>query len=158
MRLISVIKIVSVVGVAAVAGLTVGSTVGAAARSHSEAGVSATADGKPAPVIAPDYPTNESGQTYGRIDQGVWPEHEPDLILVAAGNGREGYVAKATLDEITGANVSTLEEAIAWQEQSDTRADRVLIPVFENDGSTFLGSFEITKTIGEQLVAPDTED
>ena len=153
MRPLVILKTLAVITVAALSGLAIGTTIAGANRAAREAGVSAPPGGAPEAIVKPDYPSNEAGQTYGRIDQGVWPEYEPDLILVVATNGREGYVSKAALDEATGANVSTLEEALAWEEQRSARPARILLPVYESDGVTDVGYFEVTQSVGTEVVA-----
>ncbi len=108
------------------------------------AGVATEPGGEPAPAIVPDYPTNDAGQTYGSLNDAVLPENEPDLILVEATNGAEGYVLKEVLDEITGANISSPEEAMEWERKlAEAPPEPLFIPVFETDGVTSVGSFEI---------------
>lgn len=112
------------------------------------AGVATEEGGGPAPAVTLEYPTNAAGQTYGSLSDSVLPEDEPDLILVQATNGQEGYVLKETLDEVTGANVSSPKEAIAWQQRQETAAwDSITIPVFESDGVSQIGSFEVTRSV-----------
>lgn len=77
---------------------------------------------------------NESGQTYG-------PELlQPDLISVISEEGYEGYVYKEAL---LPPEFSSPEEAIEWQERNV--GDQV-IPVYESDGKTVIGTFIIHKS------------
>lgn len=131
---------------AAVLGLAAGSAV--AQSVLAPAGVAVDEGGDPAPALQADYPTNAAGQTYGSLSDAVAPEDEPDLILVVASNGAEGYVLKSTLDELTGANVSSPEEAVAWQLAQETATwDSISIPVFASDGVAIVGSFEVTRSV-----------
>lgn len=119
--------------------------------SEPPAGVSRAPGGEPGGTIAPAYPTNEAGQTYGAEDENMSFEDRPDLILVQATNGREGYVLRESLDEVTGANVSSPQEALEWQRrQDDAGWDRLAIPVFLSDGLTQIGVFEINRSSPEE--------
>jgi hypothetical protein len=80
---------------------------------------------------------NARGETYGVAGDGS----EPDLISAIATNGREGYVRRSELDAAAGANASTPAEALAWQ---DAHAGETFhIPVYESDGETVIGSFQV---------------
>lgn len=99
---------------------------------------------------APNYSVNEFGQTYGSAVYAVSPETEPDLIAAVGTGGTEGYVYSKDLQEDMP---STPEEAVAG-----TRALRKLqaaaksnepvivkkIPLYDIDGKTIIGEFEIT--------------
>ncbi|MBA2715599.1 MAG: hypothetical protein H0U51_00800 [Propionibacteriales bacterium] len=106
------------------------------------AGVSAEPDGTPAPRVAPDYPSNVSGLTYGSVESANSPEDEPDLILVEMQDGSTGYIKKAQLNRVTGGTVSNPTEALAWQARVETSLPST-IPVYAQDGITILGEFEI---------------
>lgn len=60
-----------------------------------------------------------------------------------ATNGLEGYVYRDELDEATGINMSSPEEALKWQRQ--TAGTTVDLPVYESDGSTLIGEFVIQR-------------
>lgn len=62
-----------------------------------------------------EYPVNENGLTYGSAANAGDPDREPDLILVAATNGEEGYVYKEDLDAASGMT-ETPEEAVRLTE------------------------------------------
>lgn len=95
----------------------------------------------PAPVT-----TNSRGQTVGEID-GLPPAEYPDLVKVTATNGMTGYVDSALVNELTGANVKTPEEALAWNRQMQAATwDTKEIPVFEADGVTQIGVFVISRS------------
>ena len=135
---------VPVVAVVTMAGIATGAVVGATyvSQDSTPAGISSTPDAEPSPGRVPNYPVNAVGQSYGQIEIDVLPEFEPDLILATATNGREGYIETAELDAITGANVSSPEEAVAWQLEQDAASPKpTTINVYESDGSTVVGSF-----------------
>lgn len=119
-------------------------------------GVSATPGGPTGEAIEPNWPTNAAGQTYGDAEGPVLEEDFPDLILVGAGNGRMGYVERDLLDELTGANVSNPQEALEWQRQQDEAGPQpsIFIPVYESDGTTQIGTFEISRSGGSSIVSP----
>lgn len=84
---------------------------------------------------------NASGNTYGvQNENGV-----PDLIAVAATNGLSGYVKITDLNEANGTTAAehftTPQDALRWQEEHAGKS--VSIPVYEEDGSTMVGSFVI---------------
>src|SRR5437879_3921766 len=79
----------------------------------------------------PNYPVNAKGESYGAASAAPRPDLEPDLILVVADDGQEGYVGKAALD---GPHFTGPQQAVAWQAQHADTA-RVL-PVFRVDGTT----------------------
>ena len=143
MRVPNVLKIATVAVLATGAGLAAGSAVGANVVPPIAGGLSSTPDGPPAPFEIPNYPTNAAGQTYGSVLQAASHEMEPDLISATDSRGRQGYIMKKTLDELTGGNITTLEEAIEWEESRDSRPAQILIPVFESDGITMVGTFKI---------------
>ena len=98
-------------------------------------------------------PTNEAGQTYG-VDDGEGDR--PDLILAEATNGETGYVDQKALDELTGANISTPEEAVAWEKSLESSAwTTKTLPVYLSDGKTLVGEFEIDR--GEVADPPPLE-
>ena len=88
-----------------------------------------------------DWAVNESGQTYGVLNE----RGAPDLISVIATNGREGYVHRADLENADGTTAAqsfdSPEDALRWQEQNAGVVHR--IPVYESDGTTRIGEFEI---------------
>lgn len=149
---------VAMVGVVAIgaAGLMGGAALarGLVDESGPPAGIAAVPGGAPAPAIEPNYPRNSSGQTYGPTNDAIAVENEPDLILVAATNGLPGYVSKVELDVITGADVSSPEEAVAWQLRQDAAGwTTKSIPVYELDGTTVIGEFEISRSVADPASA-----
>jgi hypothetical protein len=133
---------IAAVLVAGTAGLASGFAYGLTGDDPAPAGVSADPDGPVAPRVAPDYPQNASGLTYGSVESANSPQDEPDLILVETQTGTTGYVKKRELDRATGATVSSPEEAIAWEARADNGLPTT-IPVYAHDGVTVVGVFQI---------------
>ncbi len=84
------------------------------------------------------WPTNARGLTYGPGPNALSPQDEPDLVLATATNGKDGYVLATDLE---GPTPSSPEEALAWQA---ARAGKAwVIPVYQSDGITQIGVFEL---------------
>ena len=82
-------------------------------------------------VRANGYPTNENGETYGPM---VWEwTMTPDLSLVIADDGREGYVRNSEMDD----GVTTLEDAI------NHKPENRVLNVYLHDGVTVIGTFTL---------------
>lgn len=89
-------------------------------------------------VTTPEYPTNQAGLTYGPM-VGYSGETMPDLGLVLADDGvTQGYVYRT---ELEGPVPSSPEEALQWQE--DGRYSTQVVPVYESDGITRIGTFTV---------------
>ncbi len=84
------------------------------------------------------WPTNERGQTYGTPQETAAGYHEPDLMRVIATNGKTGYALSA---ELAGPQPSTPEEALEWQ--AERGSESRTIPVYESDGVTQIGVFDV---------------
>jgi hypothetical protein len=88
-----------------------------------------------------DWATNEHGESYGIQNA----SGTPDLIAVIATNGKHGYARSADLHEANGTKAASAfaspEEALAWQETDQEAVSRV--PVYETDGRTLVGDFDI---------------
>jgi hypothetical protein len=99
---------------------------------------SSTSDGTATVGSTPDWPVNTNGQTYGvQGDSGV----APDLVLVVATNGHEGYALSTDMEAAEGTGFTSPNEALAWQEEH--AGTYIEIPVCESDGSTVVGVFRI---------------
>lgn len=81
------------------------------------------------------WPTNARGQTYGTATEVNGQTFEPDLIAAYATNGKLGYVLRTDAE---GPMPTSISEALA-QNNAPTRT----IPVYESDGVTQIGVFEI---------------
>lgn len=96
-----------------------------------------------------DYPTNKNGQTYGNVCH-VMVEDYPDLIGVVATNGKEGYVYKE--DFVDEYIPQSPEEAVEYmkvlEELNNQGIYFRIIPVYESDGETVIGEFELCLDVG----------
>lgn len=137
------------IALTAVTGLLVGTAAGAVVNPAQAPppGVSASPDGELGASAPVEFARNAAGQTFGEAPNGMAPEDWPDLVHVRASNGRTGYVEKTVLNELTGADVSTPEEAVAWMKKMDAATwDSKTIPVYESDGRSKIGEFEISRS------------
>ena len=89
----------------------------------------------------PVYPVNENGQTYGSALYSKSFEEEPDLISAYGIDNTPGYVLKEDLNSAEGGDVKSPEEAIKWQKE---RSDITKIPLYDVDGKTVIGEFELS--------------
>lgn len=129
------------VSAAVIASLATGAGVAnyAFASDHSSSGPNR------ANAVAPVYPRNASGMTYGSGLQATTPENEPDFLQAYATNGALGYVKSKDLD---GTLPKTPAEAIAAQAANANLSRQ--IPVYAVDGKTVIGVFVVT----QQHIAP----
>ncbi|GGH65433.1 hypothetical protein GCM10008014_44800 [Paenibacillus silvae] len=84
------------------------------------------------------YPVNESGQTYGKS---LDPLVAPDLVFAKGVDGKTGYVLSS---DLIGSDPATPEEAV--KRQLEQEQGNQLIPLYDKDGKTVIGQFEITTT------------
>jgi len=84
-----------------------------------------------ADIRANGYPINENGETYGPMVH-EWTA-TPDLSLVIADNGLEGYIRNSEMDS----GVTTPEEAANY------RSERRVLNVYLHDGTTIIGTFTL---------------
>lgn len=94
-------------------------------------------------AVAPVYPKNSNGQTYGSSLHAPSPDEEPDLIQAYGVDGNIGYVYKKDLD---GDMPKTPEEAIRKQKSAP---DHRIIPLYDVDGKTVIGKFKVWKGDGK---------
>jgi hypothetical protein len=88
--------------------------------------------------ITTSWSVNASGETYGVANQ----TGTPDLIAVVIDNGNtHGYVKESDLNCAGGGDVKSPAEALTWDKASQNR--NISIPVYESDGVTVVGSFDI---------------
>lgn len=126
-----------IVFVAVITGLVIGVLCGTLVSAHySDSGAALAAELTPA-----QWPQNPGGLTYGSALNATCPEEEPDLIQAVATNGRSGYVLRTNLEEAAGANLETPETAL--NEQARRAGQSVAIPVYDLDGITVIGVFEV---------------
>lgn len=115
--------------------LAAGSAAGSLAGAESLKPTSPAEDARAALPDAARVRVNEAGHTYGSAVDAARPEDEPDLILVMATNGREGYVWKKDLDDPTPANPDDAA-------RRGKPAQRT-IKVYASDGTTVVGDFVV---------------
>lgn len=87
--------------------------------------------------IAP-LAVNANGETYGSMAYGA----NPDLILAATTDGREGYIRRTDLDAADGPEPTSPAQAIEMQRARQPGS--IFISVYESDGITVIGQFEIS--------------
>lgn len=117
--------------------LAAGVTVGAVAAS------AASADPQPKPpsksqALAPHYPRNASGMTYGSNRDATSPDNLPDLILAITTNGKEGYVKRL---DLLGTMPKNPQDAVRMQ--STPNLHNRHIPVYDQSGNTVIGEFVV---------------
>jgi hypothetical protein len=101
------------------------------------------------------FSVNAQGQSYGSLaDVGVPGKQynsdaEPELALVVADSGIEGYIYSA---ELASPDFKTPEEAMAWTEEN--RSKPMVLDVFEADGVTRIGTFTVEAS-GSAVVADE---
>jgi hypothetical protein len=110
---------------------------------HAAAGIPTT------PMTVPSYKRNASGETYGSAAKANSVANEPDLIAVQATNGVIGFARKADLE--SGESFTSPAEALAWQAADAGKTQ--IINVYGADGTTVVGTFDITPSVG-QVVKP----
>lgn len=138
----------TIVAGAAIVGTLVGGAVGALAAPGllTPTGVADAPNAAPAVTMTPEYPVNESGETYGSALDATAPDNEPDLILVLGSNGATGYARKTDLAAAEGTGFTTIEEAVKWSEGEGRQDHKV--PVYLSDGKTQVGEFIVYGTTG----------
>ena len=89
---------------------------------------------------------NENGQTYGSELAATEYDNGPDLISVEMENGKTGYVYRNEFYDNAN-QPNNPEEAMAYMEMVEKNVKEYgyykLIPVYEEDGKTEIGSFKI---------------
>jgi len=103
--------------------------------------------------VAPTFQKNAAGDTFGSAAKATSPDNEPDLIQAAATNGKTGYVKKSELDAANGSDVSTPEEAMKWNQESQTPRS---VPVYAQDGRTVIGVFVVGNINTSKAAQPTT--
>jgi hypothetical protein len=133
----------TVIGIVVCAALGLGA--GSAAAAGLTSLVVTDSRGERAERPAPSYEHNARGQSFGSAAEARTPDEEPDLILVVATNGREGYAYRTDLEAAHGpVNPTSPEDALRWQRENAGVVRTV--PVYESDGLTRVGAF----TIGQE--------
>lgn len=105
----------------------------------------------PAPVAQPQggaesvravekFPVNESGQSYGLVDQGLLSDSSvrPQLVLVTTDEGVDGYAYYAELFPAAVARSQNEAKALSTDEPYE-------VPVYEVDGKTLIGMHTVNR-------------
>lgn len=83
------------------------------------------------------YEVNETGETYGASGNAAIDSVDPDLILAEGVDGTLGYVRSIDLNNVARTPNAAVAKQIAL-------ANSVIsIPLYEKDGQTVIGSFEL---------------
>jgi hypothetical protein len=96
------------------------------------------------------YSVNKNGQTYGSSALAKTPEEEPDLVAAYGIDNTFGYVYSYELEEASGGNAKTPEQALEEQKERQEKGN-IKIPLYKSDGKTVIGEFEITVGGGAEL-------
>lgn len=123
----TLVAVLGALGVGSVAGATV-TTIGRSSSSHAIAKSNSSS-----------FPVNANGETYGSDANAAW-DAQPDLISAFATNGKTGYISRVALEAADGSDVNSLSQAAAYI--ASTKSSRS-IPVYEQNGTTVIGSFVI---------------
>lgn len=86
------------------------------------------------------FPVNDSGQTYGLIDQGLLSDGSvrPQLVLVTTDTGEEGYAYYVELFPAVAAKSPADAERLSTDQPYE-------VPVYKVDGSTFIGFHTVNR-------------
>ncbi|PZT97178.1 MAG: hypothetical protein DI630_22230 [Gordonia sp. (in: high G+C Gram-positive bacteria)] len=100
----------------------------------------------PAPAMASqEIQRNSRGETFGSAESITNDDELPDLVLSIGTNGRTGYIRSADIPATptTKAQAETLPETTAADGQRVRGPAAKTVPVFEADGTTVVGQFQI---------------
>lgn len=123
-----------VIGMAFIAGIAVGTIgLGQAIASTESSSV---------PKDVQIYQKNENGETYGSSLNARPQDKLPDLISAVGVDGTSGYVRAS---DLFGAMPKTPEEALAQQSKRKVGEIRK-IPLYDVDGKTVIGEFNVVNT------------
>lgn len=103
------------------------------------------ASGQGRPGRVPFWPSNAAGETYGSDLPDQFPGDRPDLISAWTTDWKGGYIRRTEIDAATGAHLPP-SELPAWNlrlAEQEAAGQPNLIPVYEQDGVTVIGSFAI---------------
>lgn len=98
-------------------------------------------------VPSPEFPINQYGETYGSALKATSPDNEPDLIKAYGIDGTLGYVKSS---DLKGVQPKTPQEALDLQAKTPSSRK---IPLYESDGKTVIGEFQINKGEGVEIKA-----
>jgi len=101
---------------------------------------------------APNFAVNKNGQSYGSALNATSPDTEPDLIKAYGVDGTLGYVKS---EDLNVKMPKSPEEALSKQRSRALSGDRQ-IPLYDVDGKTVIGKFNVSQGDGEEL-SPSAE-
>lgn len=78
---------------------------------------------------------NQNGETYGSSYYSDSTETTPDLILAIGTNGEEGYIKRIDFEESNNITIEQVLEGVEFEDKA--------IPLYEADGTTVIGEFNI---------------
>ncbi len=122
----------------AVAGLLIGGLAGVAFAGEGARTPAAALTAAQAPS---SFPRNAAGQTFGPLDDSAEAAAAPDLVLVEYAGGETGYIYATELVAAEAADVTSPEEALAWENERGVRGTRPLT-VYASDGATPIGIWD----------------
>ena len=80
------------------------------------------------------YKSNEAGQTFGSCADAATYDDMPDLVLVVATNGKEGYVYRDALEEAEGGSAEQFEDLATRTQEQDEAFSEALVESLEESG------------------------
>jgi hypothetical protein len=95
---------------------------------------------------ASGFAINRKGKTFGSAMHATSFATEPDFISVTTNSGKLGYVAKQDLAKLASPAFTSTRAALAWQTANEGKT--FSIPSYASDGTTIIGSFDTTVTLG----------
>lgn len=93
-------------------------------------------------MLQTEYALNSAGETYGSALSEYTIGYEPDLISAIGTNGASGYVKADDLNP----KYQSLDEVLSLDFEN---GGTVLIPLYDVDGETVIGEFELITSISE---------
>jgi len=114
-------------------------------------------------ALSPDggFPKNSSGETYGN---GIWTNYlgyEPDWVAVVATNGERGYARREDLLWGPGLDYPYYgvdDPPISYTEWVSDQPPYHYVPVFDSEGKTQLGEFELFNSASKQRSQEDIDE
>ncbi|WP_198955571.1 hypothetical protein [Frankia sp. CcI49] len=119
----------------------------ASGAAHSVDGMGVDNGAMPDDESRPVWPTNAAGETYGSavpaVKLGLPQSDWPDLISAGLRDGKRGYIRRTEMEAARGTYLTPAEFAEFSKKAAARRAagERTLIPVYEQDGVTVIGTF-----------------
>ncbi len=114
-------------------------------------------------ALSPDggFPKNSSGETYGNAIWASYLGYEPDWVAVVATNGERGYARREELrwDPHFDYPYNGVDDPpISYAEWIRDQPPYHYVPVFDSEGKTQLGEFEIYNPDSKQRSQEDIDE